>query len=131
VSGAIDGFHRDKEVYGGKVLNALRNNAQKDRKDTADRLERLIVEHKELWLDQVIFARDQLIHPEKGMHQLMFHLAFAERDSSLVCVELNPPQIEGKPIHLYAKETLQHVTDFCLNFLRVLRGTAVSNDRQG
>ena len=80
VAAAVDGFHRDQSGYGGRVLNALRNNAVKARKDAAAKLDALISEDKKAWIDQVIFARDQLIHPEKGMYQLMFTLELSERD---------------------------------------------------
>lgn len=65
VSSVVDGFHRMKDVYGGRVLNALGNNAQKNKKDAAAKLEAMISEHKKLWIDQVILARNQLIHPKK------------------------------------------------------------------
>ncbi|MGA2027913.1 MAG: hypothetical protein ABSH17_12735, partial [Syntrophobacteraceae bacterium] len=35
VAATVDGFHRDQNGYGGRVLNALRNNAMKQRKDAA------------------------------------------------------------------------------------------------
>lgn len=39
VSEAVDGFHRAQNVYGGRVLNALRNNAMKNKKDAAAKLD--------------------------------------------------------------------------------------------
>jgi hypothetical protein len=121
VSEAVDGFHRAQNVYGGRVLNALRNNAMKNKKDAANKLDALVSEQKKLWIDQVILARDQLIHPEKGMHQLMFHLDFAEKDNVLECVKVSPPEIDGKPVHLYAQEILRQVTVFSTSFLRLVR----------
>ncbi len=119
---AVDGFHRDKEVYGGRVLNALRANAVKDKKDVAAKLEALISEHKGIWLDQLISARDHLVHPARGMQQLMFGMDFAERDGSLVCVKAHPPQIELKPIHSYAASTLSQLTRFSAEFVALTRG---------
>jgi len=128
VSGAVDGFHRTQDTYGGRVLNALRNNAQKEKKDAAAKLDAMISEHKKLWIDQVILARDQLIHPEKGMLQLMFHLEFEEKANSLVCVKANPPEIDSTPIHLYAQDILKQAAVFSMSYLGLLREPAVSNN---
>ena len=68
VSVVVDGFHRAQDVYGGKVLNALTNNASNDRKEIAAKAAALISQHKEAWIDHAVFARNQLIHPKKGMH---------------------------------------------------------------
>jgi hypothetical protein len=127
VGGGIDGFHRDKSEYGGRVLNALKGNVVKGRKDTALKLNALISEHKRLWIDQVIFARDRLLHPEKGMHQLMFYLELSEKDGALVCIKVHPPEINSIPIHAYAQETLKQITAFSSRFLALLPETAVSN----
>lgn len=116
----INGFHRDKDEYGGRVLNALRGNAVKERKDVAAKFDALILEHKKLWIDQLILARDLLVHPEKGMHQLMFNLELSEKDGSLYCVKVNPPEINSKPIHVYAQGTLGQITAFSSSFLTLL-----------
>ena len=121
VGGNVDGFHRDKEVYGGRVLNALRGNATKGRKDTAAKLDGLISENKKCWIDQLILARDLLVHPQKGMHQLMFNLAFTVKDGALVCTKIHPPEINSKPIHLYAQESLTRIDTFSSTFLGLLR----------
>src|SRR3989304_5577756 len=76
VAAPIDGFHRDGDVYGGRVLKTLRNKGTKEKKELAAKVDAFISEHKEAWIDRVIAARDQLVHPAKGMHQLMFHLEF-------------------------------------------------------
>ena len=127
VGGDVDGFHRDKDVYGGRVLNALRGNATKERKDMAAKLDGLISENKRIWIDQLILARDLLVHPEKGMQQLMFNLELAEKGGALVCTKAHPPEINSKPIHLYAQETLTQIAAFSSSFLGLLREKAVSN----
>ena len=125
VGGAVDGFHRDKEIYGGRVLNALRGNAMKERKDLAAKLDALISEHKKAWIDQLILARDLLVHPKKGMHQLMFNLELAEKDGSLICIKAHPPEINSQPIHLYAQDTLKQVAGFSSSFLAAARNSSV------
>ena len=126
VAAAVDGFHRDQSGYGGRVLNALRNNAVKARKDAAAKLDALISEDKKAWIDQVIFARDQLIHPEKGMYQLMFTLELSERDGQLILTKAHPPEIDSRPMQQFAQDTLKGVTTFSEKFLALLHEKAVS-----
>lgn len=127
VAATIDGFHRDQNGYGGRVLNALRNNAVKTRKDAAAKLRALISEHKSAWIDQVIFARDQLIHPEKGMHQLMFTLELSEKDGRLILMKAHPPEIDSRPMQQFAQDTLKELSSFSEGFLALLHEKAVSN----
>jgi hypothetical protein len=128
VGGVVDGFHRAQDVYGGKVLNVLTHNASNERKETAEKAMALISQHKASWIDQAVLARDQLIHPKRGMHQLMFHLEFAEKDGKLVCVKVAPPQIDSLPIDQYAQEILKHVQEFSSAFLALFREAALSNN---
>lgn len=67
----------------------------------------------------MISARDQLIHPEKGMHQLMFTLELSESDGQLILTKVHPPEIDSKPMQQFAQETLKKVTSFCENFLAI------------
>jgi len=127
VSASIDGFHRDGDVYGGRVLKTLLNNAVREKKELATKVNAFISEHKRSWIDRVIAARNQLVHPDKGMHQLMFHLEFAEKGGSLIFVRAHPPHIESTPIHQFANEVLDRTTTFCSNLLTLLNEQAVSN----
>src|SRR4030042_6836858 len=128
VSVSVDGFHRAKKVYGGKVLNALTNNASNDRKEIAEKATVLSSHHKEAWIDQAVFARHQLIHPKKGMDQLMFHLEFVEKDDKLACVKVTPPPIDSMLIDQYAQKVLKHTREFSSAFLALFRD-AGSNKR--
>lgn len=127
VAAPIDGFHRDGDVYGGRVLKTLRNNGTKEKKELAAKVGAFISEHKEAWIDRVIAARDQLVHPAKGMHQLMFHLEFTEKNGALIFVRAHPPHIESTPIHKFANEVLNQTTGFCSGLLKMLNEKAVSN----
>lgn len=127
VTARVHGFHRANNVYGGAVLNVLKNNAKKERRDVAEAIAELIHEHKATWIDQLINARDQLIHPEKGMHQLMFHFECADDNGRLACKRINPPMIGAVPIDEYAAQIREEVRGFSKSFLKLLRGVAVSN----
>ena len=126
VSATIHGFHRDQNVYGGSVLNALRNNARRDRKELAEKIVALLNEHKEIWIDQVIEARDLLTHPKVGMHQLMFNFECDEKDGALVC-QINPPAVHSISIDQYAQTILEQAKSFSSVFVALLQ-QAVSNN---
>lgn len=128
VAAAIHGFHRDQNVYGGSALKALRNNAPKDQKVLAGKIEALLAEHKDKWIDQVICARDQLVHPRRGMPQLMFQFECEEKDGKLVCTQISPPAIGSTPIDQYAQRTLEQARSFASAFIALLQGSAVSNN---
>jgi hypothetical protein len=121
VAAAVHGFHRDRDVYGGSVLKVLQNNARKDRKSLAGKMKALLIEHKKEWIDEVIRARDDLIHPQKGMLQLMFQLDFVEQDGNVVCTQINPPAVGTMPIDQYAYRTLQHASTFISAFTGLLQ----------
>jgi hypothetical protein len=127
VAVAIHGFHREKNVYGGLVLNALQNNVPKDRKELAAKIHALLDEHKIKWIDQLINARDLLVHPKRGMHQLMLQFDCAEKDGRLVCARISPPAIDSTPIDQYAGQTLAHAKEFAVAFIALLQEGAISN----
>ena len=126
VRGSIHGFHSVKNVYGGSVLNALQRKVPEDRKELVGKIEALINEHKAEWIDQVISARDQLVHPRQGMHQLMFQFECAEKDGKLVCVQINPPAIGAIPIDRDVQQTFDHARTFASAFIALLQETTVS-----
>lgn len=121
VSASIDGFHRNKQVYGGKVLNALKNNSPRNSVAKANTIAALIVEHKSNWIDQLIDSRDLLIHPKAGMRQLMFHFDCEEKLGVLVCNQINPPVVGSVPIDLYTQNTLQQAISFSSAFVALVQ----------
>ncbi len=127
VNVGINGFHCVKKIYGGNVLNALTSNVPDPKKEVSEKVRGLVCEHKTLWIDQAIEARDQLIHPEKGMHQLMFQLDFTVQAEKLVCIKVNQPIIGSEPIGQYALRVLQHTQAFSSTFLNMLNEEAVPN----
>ena len=122
IGAPIDGFHRSREIYGGRVLNALENNAIAERRDVAEKVRQLLLEHKGRWIDQAIAARDLLVHPDRAMYQLMFNLDLVDRDGTLVCQGVRPPHIGDIPIHEYADRTFACATEFSGTFLALVRG---------
>lgn len=121
VNTAIDGFHKSKGIPGGKPLNTLKNNVMKDKIYIAEQITALILEEKELWIDQVINARDQLIHPDKFAMQIMFHLEFEERPDGIHCTSINPPMTDSGPIHEYANRVLDNLQKFSSRFFAMLK----------
>jgi hypothetical protein len=127
VNGVVDGFHRDKNIYGGKVLKALACNASSERKDVAAKAVALLSAHKTEWIDQAILARDRLIHPVEGTSQLMFRLDFIEQEGKLVCAEVSPPAIDSEVIDRYAERVLAYAREFSSDLLGLLNKGAGPN----
>ena len=122
VGNAIDGFHRHGKEYGGRVLNQLtEKNACKYRWATADRIGRYLRNQKSVWIDRAVGARDVLVHPTRGMWQLMFEFELGEKDGRLAVVGIHPPAIYEQPIDEYARQTLQHAKSFTTGFLELVR----------
>jgi hypothetical protein len=121
VTVAIHGFHRDKKIYGGVVLNALAHNASSAKKDVAEKVIALLSAHKAEWIDQAISARDRLIHPGESAFQLMFQLGFMEQNRKLLCTGVNPPAVGSETIDRYAERVLGQTQAFSSSILGLLK----------
>jgi len=125
VTQEVHGFHkknhRDFDPCGGNVLNILEHNVSNDMKNVAFEFYKLIKSHKTKWIDGAISARDQLIHPLKGMYQLMYRMHFEEKDGALNCSSVDPPTIDGMSIDKYARQTLSEIHDFATDFINLLK----------
>ena len=121
VTVGVHGFHRDKSVYGGVVLNALERNVGKEKRETAAAITQLIRNHKQQWIDAAIGARDLLVHPVRGQQQLMFELHLAERGAELAIRAVVPPHVGDVPIPQYARQQATNIRDFSKAFMSELR----------
>lgn len=116
----LNGFNRKGTVYGGRVLNALNRNVSAKRADTANVIAELIVNHKDTWIDDVIKARNLLVHPEKGLHQLMFRLHLVTQGQDLLCQAIVPPHVGNTRIDDYVSKQIGNMEVFALDFLNQL-----------
>lgn len=126
VGAKIDGFHRKNGEYGGKVLSTITNNAIKENKDKAEKVHKLISSHKSDWIDNVISARDQLVHPNAGMHQLMFKMVFEELNGKIEFAEIRTPMIGNEAIESYVIGTQDNLVVFITDFIAILRNDSKS-----
>lgn len=124
VSVSLDGFHRKKAVYGGAVLNALDRNAKKGKQRVAIAIRKLITKHKGLWIDEAIGSRDLLVHPSRGVQQLMFELQVEDRYGTLVLVDLVAPHVGTVAINKYAQARVGDIKQFSSLLLGELRQVA-------
>lgn len=122
----IDGFHRSKNVYGGKVLNSLAKNAKARKKNIAKEFITLIDEHKNIWIDEIINLRDVLIHPNKDANQIMFEMNLTEENGNLICNRIVPPSIGKIPIYKYAKEQLINLDRFVNEFQLIFKNPSAT-----
>jgi len=123
VGSRLQGFHQVGSTYGGNVLNSLERNVRKGREQDAQRIRAFISEQKELWIDEVIESRHQLIHPSGGIHQLMFRFELEDREGDLVCREVVPPFVGESQIDVYSARRMQNLRDFALRFIDILKPT--------
>lgn len=121
VNVAVHGFHREKTIYGGALLNTLVRNASGAKKAVAKNMIALLGAHKAEWIDQAIGARDRLIHPGEGTFQLMFQLGFIERNRELLCTGVSPPAVGSETIDRYSEWVLGHAETFASEFLTLLK----------
>jgi len=117
----VHGFHRDGARIGGKVLKILNNNAAASRKPVASRLSRFLEEEKTVWIDEVVRVRDDLVHPDRGMSQVMFALELRSDQGDLKLVRVVQPSVGSEAFDEYAERTLVHVERFSKAFLGLLR----------
>jgi hypothetical protein len=121
VNTAVQGFHKKGEIIGGKLLNILENNAKQEKSDTARKLLKFIAEQKNVWVDQAVNVRGLLVHPDEGMHQVMFRLDIGYRNGKLKLQRVLQPSLAGMQFDQYAQITLMQVEYFSKNFLELLK----------
>ncbi len=118
VSDKIHGFHKKGNAPGGKLLNTLRNKAKSE--NVADSLLELIEKHKERWIDDVVNARDSLVHPEKGLIQLMFQLEIKPKNSEIELTGIRKPSIGTTDFNQWADETFKNLNAFSELFISII-----------
>ena len=121
VGSHVRGFHRQGDIFGGRVLNVLSSSVVSGRTEVAQQLTALICEHKQDWIDEVIGARDLLIHPTKGARLLMFRMEVDIVDGELIYEGAVPPVVGDEPIDRYAAKRLEDIKQFSLAFLGAIR----------
>lgn len=84
----------------------------------------LILKHKIAWIDEVIEARDMLVHPIRGAQQLMFEIRVEPSNGSLNYVAAVPPHVREVTIARYASARVDDVRRFSTELLAALRQAA-------
>lgn len=114
----IHGFHKKRKDPGGELLHTLKNKA--NIKKTADSLLELIVKQKERWIDDAVNARDSLVHPEKGLIQVMFQLEIEAKNSEIELTGIRKPSIGTTDFDQWAGETLKNLSAFSELFISII-----------
>lgn len=126
VNAKLDGFHRKKDVYGGSVLNALSKNVLSGKEPIAQKIIKLIETHNSNWINEAIRTRDWLVHPTKGIHQLMFKMILGSHDDSLIFKRAVPPSVGNQSIDNYARTQVGNIEEFCKSFIGILLDNRVA-----
>ena len=117
VNAKLNGFHRKGDIYGATVINALANNVCAGKKEIAQAISNLICTHKAKWIDDVIRSRNLLVHPTKGLHQLMFEMILEIHEDTLIFNSAVPPSVGNQTIDKYAKSQVANIEEFCRSFI--------------
>ena len=122
VDTVIQGFHKKGDVIGGRVINALENHAKKDKTVIASKLLKFLAEQKSTWIDKAVSIRDLLVHPNKGMTQVMFKMEIAhKRNGELKLERVIQPLFDELQFDQYAQITLMSVENFSKNYLEIIK----------
>ena len=117
----IYGFHKKGDNVGAKIMRILSNNAQKQKKHVAMRIHDLICDHKKVWIDDVVNARNSFIHPERGLTKVMFRLDIYEADGELTLGRILKPSINDEDFDIYARNTLSRLKEFSVKCIQYLK----------
>jgi hypothetical protein len=121
VSNQVNGFHKKSGDPGRRLLNSLQKNPISEKCEVAQKIFELIEENKTEWIDNVIKARDELTHPQKGMPQIMSTLEIKIIRNTPELAEIYPPSIDGVNFDNYAQNTLVQLKEFSQRFLSLLK----------
>lgn len=114
----IHGFHKKNRDPGGNLLHTLKNKA--NNKKVAHSLLKLIIEQKDRWIDDAINARDSLVHPEKGLIQVMFQLEIKPKNSEIELTRIRKPSIGATDFNQWADETFKNLNAFSELFISMI-----------
>jgi hypothetical protein len=117
----VHGFHKKGRQIGGELLHYLDTKAHPEKRSVASQLKQLIEDQKGIWINQSIELRDNLVHPEKGLAQVMFSLEIKQINGRLGLVRIVPPAVDGHSFSEYTQETMQRIHDFSELFLQILK----------
>jgi hypothetical protein len=123
----IHGFHKKRKDPGGELLHTLKNKATNNK--LTDSLFKLILEQKGKWIDDAVNARDSLVHPEKGLIQVMFQLEIEPKNSELELTGIRKPSVGTADFNQWADEIFKNLNTFSELFISIIaHNKAVERD---
>jgi hypothetical protein len=121
VDKTIHGFHKKGTQVGGELLQILSTKAKSEKADTASKLFKLIVDQKRIWIDQAVNVRDILVHPEKGLLQVMFRMKVGIIKGNLKLIQILQPTLAGQEFDQYAQMTFMQMENFSKTYLGIIK----------
>lgn len=121
VSAKINGFHRKKNIIGGKFMHILKNNAINHKAKSAKKLHDLICGHKIKWIDNVVNNRDLLIHPEKGLSKIMFGLSIYDDNGELKIDKILKPSFNNEEFDIYAEKIISMIEEYSIKSIEYIK----------
>ena len=117
----MHGFHKRNGVFGGYVLNILKNNTFSSYKQKAEDIHYFLLNQKKIWIDDLIYLRDSFVHIEGGAYQVMFLMELDIKDNKLIYKNAQPPLINEITIDAYCKNKLENIRVFSRSFTEEIR----------
>lgn len=99
----VHGFHKKGSAVGGELLHMLSNRASRGKENQASALRAFLESEKTVWIDNLVRARDDLAHPQRGMLQVMWEIQLAESGDGLRADCVVPPHIANLPFDKYVE----------------------------
>jgi hypothetical protein len=121
VGKVVHGFHKKGDDPGGELLGILKTRAAPGRRDQAERLRAYLAEQKDVWIDDLVDARDFLAHPKRGMAQIYWGIDLVEMEGALSAKEWSPPRITGQPFHEYLTSQTDTIGAFAKEYVQLVR----------
>lgn len=116
----VHGFHKKGQCIGGELLEILAMKAAPGREEAASELRRYLSEQKDIWIDELVRARDNMAHPQRGMYQVMWELGLVVAGGELKCRRVVAPHVNHQSFDEYARKTIGHVKLASANILRIV-----------
>jgi hypothetical protein len=121
VGKVVHGFHKKGDDPGGQLLGFLKSRAAPGRRDQAERLRTYLAEQKDVWIDDLVCARDFLAHPKRRMAQIYWGIDLVEHEGTLTFKECFAPRIAGHPFHEFMASQTDVISAFARQYVRLVR----------
>jgi len=121
INAGINGFHKDNNIPGGRILKMLESNVVKHKEKVATDIKELLFGEKAKWIDDLIVFRDNLVHPEISKHQIMIVANVIENENVLKITKMNLPKVGNTDILSYGIMLIESIRMFSTKYIILIK----------